>query len=67
MGLRPRPGGLAGARRVKIIRDPALRETLWKRQWIDPVGSAPEEVTKVMRAESARWADIVKAAGIAAD
>jgi tripartite-type tricarboxylate transporter receptor subunit TctC len=52
---------------VKIIRDPALRQTLWKRQWIDPVGSTPQEVTKVMRAESARWADTVKAAGIAAD
>ena len=52
---------------VKIIRDPALQETLWKRQWIDPVGSAPEEVTKVMRAESARWAATVKAAGIATD
>jgi tripartite-type tricarboxylate transporter receptor subunit TctC len=52
---------------VRIIRDPALKQSLWDRQWIDPVGSSPEEVTKAIRAESARWAATVKAAGIAAD
>jgi len=49
---------------VKIIRDPALKETLWDRQWIDPVGSTPEEVTAVIRRESDKWARTVKAAGI---
>jgi len=49
---------------VRIIRDPALRKSLWDRQWIDPVGSSPEEVTAVIRAESAKWARIVKDAGI---
>jgi tripartite-type tricarboxylate transporter receptor subunit TctC len=52
---------------VKIIRDPALKQSLWDRQWIDPVGSTPAEVTALIRAESARWAATVKAAGIAAD
>jgi tripartite-type tricarboxylate transporter receptor subunit TctC len=52
---------------VKIIRDPALKQSLWDRQWIDPVGSTPEEAARVIRAESARWAATVKAAGIAAE
>jgi tripartite-type tricarboxylate transporter receptor subunit TctC len=49
---------------VKIIRDPALRESLWNRQWIDPVGSTPDEVTAVIRRESDKWARTVKSAGI---
>jgi tripartite-type tricarboxylate transporter receptor subunit TctC len=52
---------------VKIIRDPALKQSLWDRQWIDPVGSTPAQVTALMRGESERWARTVKAAGIAAD
>jgi tripartite-type tricarboxylate transporter receptor subunit TctC len=49
---------------VKIIRDPQTRKSLWDRQWIDPVGSTPAEVTAILRAEAARWARIVKDAGI---
>ena len=49
---------------VKIIRDPALRESLWNRQWIDPVGSSADEVTALMRRESAKWSRTIKAAGI---
>jgi tripartite-type tricarboxylate transporter receptor subunit TctC len=49
---------------VKIIRDPAMKQALWDRQWIDPVGSAPDAVTALMRRESAKWARTVKAAGI---
>jgi len=49
---------------VKIIRDPALKESLWNRQWIDPVGSTPDEVTAVIRRESEKWARTVKSAGI---
>ena len=29
---------------VRIIRDPAMKAALWDRQWIDPVGSTPEEL-----------------------
>ena len=49
---------------LKIIRSPALAETLWKRQWIDPVGSTPDEVTAVIRRESDKWQRTVKAAGL---
>ena len=49
---------------VKIVRDPQLGETLWKRQWIDPVGSSPDAVTAVIRRESDKWARTVKAANI---
>jgi tripartite-type tricarboxylate transporter receptor subunit TctC len=49
---------------VKIIRDPAMKKSLWDRQWIDPVGSSPAEVTAVLRRESAKWARTVKEAGI---
>jgi tripartite-type tricarboxylate transporter receptor subunit TctC len=52
---------------VKIIRDPQLNETLWKRQWIDPLGSTPEVVDAVIRRESDKWARAAKAAGIALD
>ena len=52
---------------VAIIRSAAMRESLWKRQWIDPVGSAPEEVTALIRRESAKWAEIVAKAGLAPD
>ncbi|MEO7741753.1 MAG: tripartite tricarboxylate transporter substrate binding protein [Usitatibacter sp.] len=52
---------------VKIIRDPATRRTLWNRQWIDPIGSTPEEVTAVIRREGEKWARIAKAAGIEPD
>jgi tripartite-type tricarboxylate transporter receptor subunit TctC len=49
---------------VKIIRSPAMKESLWDRQWIDPVGSAPAEVTTRIQRESAKWVRTVKAAGI---
>jgi tripartite-type tricarboxylate transporter receptor subunit TctC len=49
---------------VRIIRDPALKESLWNRQWIDPAGSTPEEVTALMRRESEKWSRTMKAAGI---
>ncbi len=52
---------------VAIIRSPAMRESLWDRQWIDPVGSTPAEVTATMRRESTRWAAIVRSAGLEAD
>lgn len=49
---------------VKIIRDPQVKKSLWDRQWIDPAGSTPEEVTAILRAEGAKWARIVKDSGI---
>ena len=49
---------------VKIVRDPAMKSALWDRQWIDPVGSTPSAAAAVISAESAKWARIVKQAGI---
>ena len=49
---------------VKIVRDPALKGSLWNRQWIDPVGSTPAQAAAVISAESAKWARIVREAGI---
>jgi tripartite-type tricarboxylate transporter receptor subunit TctC len=52
---------------VRIIRTPEMKERLWDRQWIDPVGSPPGYVTEVIRRESERWAATVKATGIAVE
>ena len=49
---------------VKIIRSPAMKESLWDRQWIDPIGSAPAEVAARMRRENDKWTRTVKSAGI---
>jgi tripartite-type tricarboxylate transporter receptor subunit TctC len=52
---------------VRIIRSPGLKATLWDRQWIDPVGSTPEELSAVLRREKDKWAATVRAAGITPD
>jgi tripartite-type tricarboxylate transporter receptor subunit TctC len=44
-----------------IIRAPALKERLWDKQWIDPVGSTPEEAARIVRAETQKWARIGRA------
>jgi len=49
---------------VKIIRSPEMKAGLWDRQWIDPVGSSPEELTRILGSERAKWAAIVKARNI---
>lgn len=48
----------------RLIRDPALKTTLWDKQWIDPVGSSPEVAERVVREETAKWARVGKALGI---
>jgi tripartite-type tricarboxylate transporter receptor subunit TctC len=49
---------------VRIVRDPAMKSSLWDRQWIDPAGSTPAEAAAVIAAEAAKWSRIVKEAGI---
>jgi tripartite-type tricarboxylate transporter receptor subunit TctC len=49
---------------VRIVRDPAMKASLWDRQWIDPVGSTPAEAAAVIAAEAAKWSRIVREAGI---
>ena len=52
---------------VRIIRDPALKASLWDAQWIDPVASTPAEAREVIRRETAKWAAVAKAAGLVLD
>jgi len=51
---------------VRILREPAIRDKL-SHQGADPVGSTPEELAEYMRAETAKWAPVVKASGARAD
>ena len=49
---------------ARIIRDPALKASLWDRQWIDPVGSTPAEASAAIARETAKWARVVESARI---
>lgn len=51
---------------VKALQAPDVREKL-AGQGAVPVGNTPEEFEAFIRAESARWAKVVKSAGIRAD
>jgi tripartite-type tricarboxylate transporter receptor subunit TctC len=51
---------------VRILKEPAVRDKL-SHQGADPVGSTPEELADYMRAETAKWAPVVKASGAKAD
>jgi tripartite-type tricarboxylate transporter receptor subunit TctC len=47
---------------ANALKDPALRD-LFLRQGADPVGNTPEEFGEYMRAETAKWAKIVRSTG----
>lgn len=48
---------------VKALEMPDLREQL-ARAGLDPEPSTPDELGKILRADTAKWAKIIKAAGI---
>ena len=50
----------------KVLADPGIRDFL-TRSGIDPEGVSPEELTRYMRSELAKWAKAVKAANIKLD
>jgi tripartite-type tricarboxylate transporter receptor subunit TctC len=50
---------------TRIVRDPAMKASVWDRQWMDPVGSTPAEAAGVIRAEAARWARIGRSLNLA--
>jgi len=50
----------------KVLADPGIRDFLTK-SGIDPEGGSPEELTRYMRSELAKWAKVVKAANIKLD
>jgi tripartite-type tricarboxylate transporter receptor subunit TctC len=51
---------------VKILRMPDVRERL-AGQGAEPVGNTPDEYAVLLKADLARWARVVKSAGIRAD
>ena len=51
---------------VKILRLPDVRERL-AAQGAEPVGNSPDEYAVLLKADLARWAKVVKTAGIRAD
>lgn len=50
----------------KALETPALREQL-AASGLEPVGGTPADCTKFVQAEIARWAPVIKAAGITVD
>ena len=49
------------------LANPVLREQLLAREDADAVGGTPEELAQLLRAESVKWAAIIKAVGIRAE
>ena len=51
---------------VRAARDPALKQKMVE-QGADPVGNSPEEFSKLLREEVARWAEVVRISGAKAE
>jgi tripartite-type tricarboxylate transporter receptor subunit TctC len=65
-GLPPEIANKIQAEVAKSLKKPELREK-FVQQGADPVGSTPEEFGAYMRAETAKWAKLVKATGARVD
>jgi tripartite-type tricarboxylate transporter receptor subunit TctC len=51
---------------ARVLAQPGMRDKFMQ-QGADPVGSTPQEFAEYMRAETAKWAPLVKASGATAD
>jgi tripartite-type tricarboxylate transporter receptor subunit TctC len=51
---------------ARVLAQPGMREKFIQ-QGADPVGSTPQEFVDYMRAETAKWAQLVKASGATVD
>jgi len=51
---------------IRVLRDPEVKKRITD-LGADVVGNTPEEFGAAMRAESAQWAEIIKAANIRAE
>ena len=51
---------------ARAARSPDIRQRLHE-QGAEPVGNSPEEFTKILRDEVAKWAEVVKVSGARAD
>jgi tripartite-type tricarboxylate transporter receptor subunit TctC len=51
---------------IKVLQTPEVKEKLVA-QGTDPVGSTPEEFGAFMKAETAKWARVIREANIRAD
>jgi tripartite-type tricarboxylate transporter receptor subunit TctC len=49
---------------VRILNDPKVRETFLERRFFEPTLSTPEELTALIKSESAKWGQLVRDAGI---
>ena len=51
---------------AKVLGDPSVKQK-FESQGVDVVGSTPEELTAHIRAESAKWAKVIKAGNVKAE
>ena len=51
---------------AKVVRLPAIRE-LFDAQGLEPVANTPEQFAAIIKADSVKWAKVIKEAGIRAD